>query len=162
MSGYHHTAQICLNGHVLTSSHKPAPGHEQKFCPRCGEAAVTRCESCQAEIRGRYEVPGVIDYTNTYATPGFCHSCGKPYPWTERRLQAAKELADELDELSETERLTLRNSLEDLIRDTPRTELAGIRFKKMMKKVGKEPYEAMRNMVTDLLSESLKRTLFGL
>ena len=43
-----------------------------------------------------------------------------------------------MEELSESERATLKQSLDDIIRESPRTELAGIRFKKVMKKVGTE------------------------
>jgi hypothetical protein len=51
--------------------------------------------------------------------------------------------------------------LDDLVRDTPKTGVAGIRFKKLMKKAGKESYEAVKTVVTDLVSESIEKTLFG-
>jgi hypothetical protein len=36
-----------------------------------------------------------------------------------------------------------------------------LRFKQLVKKVGKESYDAVKTVVTDLVSESIKKTLFG-
>ena len=66
--------------------------------------------------------------------PSFCHECGHAYPWVGKRLQAAKDLADELDELSDEEKQKLKATLDDLIPDTPQTEVAGTRFKKIMRR----------------------------
>ena len=93
--------------------------------------------------------------------PKFCHSCGKPYPWTLSHLEAAKELVKEFDTLTPEEQHSLTQSLDDLVRDTPKAEVAGIRFKKLMKKAGKESYEAVKHVLTDLVSESIKKTIFG-
>jgi hypothetical protein len=55
----------------------------------------------------------------------------------------------------------LKQSLDDLVTDSPKTEVAGLRFKQLVKKVGKESYDAVKTVVTDLVSESIKKTLFG-
>jgi hypothetical protein len=77
------------------------------------------------------------------------------------KLEAAKELVEELDGLDAEERRLLKQSLDDLMTDSPKTEVAGLRFKRLMKKVGKESYDAVKTVVTDLVSESIKKTLFG-
>lgn len=35
------TAQICLNGHVVTSMSETVPQRMRKFCEQCGEAIIT-------------------------------------------------------------------------------------------------------------------------
>jgi hypothetical protein len=120
------------------------------------------CENCRTPIRGKYHVPGVVDLTGYEPPiPTFCHECGKPYPWTTSRLTAAKELADEFDELDVEERDKLKSSLDDLVRDSPRTEVAATRFKKIAGKLGRSSYEAIKSVATDVLSETAKKLLFG-
>lgn len=158
LSGYYDVAQICRNGHVITSHYNNCPAHRQEFCDQCGEPTLTKCESCGTAVRGNYDVPGVA--TNSlYATPTFCHACGKPYPWTLQKLQVAKELVGELDSLEDAEKQSLKQSLDDLIRDTPKTDPAFYRFKKLMRKVDRESFEAVKSVVMDLASESVKKSL---
>ena len=38
------------------------------------------------------------------AVPPFCHSCSKPYPWMEDRLETAKELLYDDDKLTQNDR----------------------------------------------------------
>ena len=78
-----------------------------------------------------------------------------------RKIQAAKDLADELDELSNEERQKLKSNLDDLYKDTPQTEVAVTRFKRIMSKVGKDSYSAMKSIITDVVSETIKKSLFG-
>jgi hypothetical protein len=70
-------------------------------------------------------------------------------------------LVEELDGLDAEERQLLKQSLDDLVTDSPKTEVAGLRFKQLVKKVGKESYDAVKTLATDLVSESIKKTLFG-
>lgn len=96
-----------------------------------------------------------------YIAPPFCHACGKPYPWTAAKLDAARKLADELDELTPDEREKLKGTLDDLIRDTPRTQVASTRFKRIMSKVGMSSASAMREIIVDVLSEGAKKMIIG-
>ena len=96
-----------------------------------------------------------------YNTPAFCYQCGKPFPWTAARLRAAEDLADELDDLTNDDRESLKKSLPDLVRETPNTPVAETRFKKIMQKVGKEGCESMRSLLTDIVSEVVRKALFG-
>jgi hypothetical protein len=162
MSGYYDTSQICKNGHIITRRYEGRPVHRQDFCARCGEATITQCESCHANIRGDYEVPGVFAIgDNTSPAPSFCHACGKPYPWTTRKLEAARELADELEGLSDEERTALKQTFVEMTRDTPRTELASVRFKKLLAKVRGEGITAIKSIITDIASETAKKIIFG-
>jgi hypothetical protein len=60
-----------------------------------------------------------------------------------------------------SEREKLKQSLDDLYRDTPQTEVAALRFKKLMTKVGKESYSAMKEIIIGILSEAARKSLFG-
>jgi hypothetical protein len=120
---------------------------------------ITSC-GCGAEIRGDYKSPDPMIGAGTPPAPNYCYNCGQPYPWTQTRLTLARELADEFDELDSSDKEKLKGTLDDLVKDSPKTDLATGRFKKIMAKVGKDSYDAMRRMITDIISETAKKTLF--
>jgi hypothetical protein len=90
-----------------------APSLGKKHCPTCGQATITTCPNCDAEILGEYIVPGVIGAGSGYSPPAYCHECGSRYPWTERALEAARELTSEDDELSDADKELLASSLDE-------------------------------------------------
>lgn len=159
-NSYYDVAQICKNGHVINSMAQSSPESNQKYCDKCGEETITSCKLCNSPIRGYYHVPGVIGFFE-YSTPSYCHSCGSAYPWTERRLKAAAELANEFDGLSEEEKEKLKDSLPDLLKDGPNTTVAETRFKRIIKKAGSDAYEGMKTILIDVVSETVKKSLFG-
>ena len=158
---YYDLAQICENGHVANSSARDYPARNQVHCDKCGSRTITTCPACETEIRGRYHVPGVIGFSVNYAAPAFCYKCGESFPWTAAALGAAEDLADEMDALSDDEKESLKKTLPDLVRETPRARLAETRFKKLMRRAGKEGVEGMRGLLTDVVSETVRKTLFG-
>jgi hypothetical protein len=157
---YFDIAQICRNGHVVNSMAHDYPTSNAAYCPRCGEPTLTKCPNCQADIRGIYHVPGVLGF-DEYSAPAFCHQCGKPFPWTEAGLAAARELVETFDAISAEERATLQNTLPDLVRDTPRTRVAEAKYRQIMKKVGKDAVDGLRAILVDIASEAVKKSLFG-
>ena len=157
---YYDLAQICENGHVANSRARDYPVSNRAHCDKCGARTITTCPACATEIRGEYQVPGVISF-DEYTAPAFCFECGKPFPWTATALRAAEDLADEMDALSDDEKGSLKRALPDLVRETPRAHLAETRFKKLMRKVGTEGVESMRRLLTDIVSETVRKTLFG-
>jgi hypothetical protein len=160
--GCYDVSQICLNGHTITRHANSSPQFLQKHCDKCGEATITNCPDCDTPIRGEYETEAVAFIVFCMPpAPHFCHECGHPYPWTVRKLIPAKELSDELDELSKDEIHRLKSSLDDLLVDNPRTEFAATRFKKIMSKVREESYEMMKAVVGDVMSEAARKTVFG-
>jgi len=66
-----------------------------------------------------------------------------------------------LDGLDANDRRQLGQSLDDLVAESPKTDVASSQFKQIMKKVGKESYDLLKKVVTDLVSESIRKTLFG-
>jgi hypothetical protein len=157
---YYDVAQICLSGHVANSMARDYPTSNQPFCEKCGERTTTACPACNTNIRGHYHVPGVIGMFG-YTAPAFCFKCGKPFPWTASALDAARELADILEGLSHEDRDELKKSLDDLVREGPRTAVEETRFKRVMRKAGAEGAGAMRSILTDIVSETVRKTLFG-
>jgi hypothetical protein len=136
------------------------PEFNQQFCVKCGAQTITQCPDCKSLIRGDYQFENVIAPGPTKPN-GFCHECGKPYPWTKRGLQAAKELADEFETLNSDERDELKKSLDELMKDAPSAEVAGFRFKKLMKKAGSGSIEVMKTVISDLVSETVRKSIFG-
>ena len=158
--GYYDVAQICSNGHVINAGSKRYPEHNLPFCERCGAPTITTCPHCSEPIRGEYHVEGVFAAGFIFPAPGFCAKCGHAYPWTTARVEAARALADDLDSLSGDDREALKRSLDDLVRDTPQTQVAAQRFKRVAAKAGKQAADALRTILIDVVSEAAKKALW--
>ena len=63
--------------------------------------------------------------------------------------------------MSVEEKELLKQSLDDLMKDTPQTKVAETRFKRLIKKAGNDAYEGMRSIIVDVVSEVVKKSLFG-
>ncbi|MFC1912602.1 DUF2321 domain-containing protein [Chloroflexota bacterium] len=161
MSDFYEVAQICVNGHVITDSLNSNPEVGRDFCEDCGSPTIMECEYCESSIRGYHHIEGVIGFFPDFKRPSFCPDCGKPYPWTESKIIAAHELAEEMENLSSEDRELLSKSIDDLIVDSPRTELAATRFKKLLLKIGEPAAIALRNLVIDIASETAKKLVLG-
>jgi hypothetical protein len=157
-ASWYDVMQVCRNGHKVTALLTSHPEHGKQFCSVCGAASVSKCHKCQADIQGYHHLPGLVG--GSTPVPAFCHACGSPYPWTEVRLEAARELAQELQGLSEDERQTLKTSLDDLVRDTPRTALAATRFKRVAAKAGKGAVDAFKEVLVGVISEAAKKLIW--
>ena len=157
---YYDVGQICENGHIANSSARDNPARNQAHCDQCGSPTITTCPDCETEIRGKYNVPGVVGFFD-YTAPAFCYQCGQPFPWTVAALRAAEDLTDEMDALSDDEKVSLKKTLPDLVRETPRARVAQTRFKKLMNKAGGEAAAGIRSLLTDIVSETVRKALFG-
>lgn len=158
--GYYQIGQVCLNGHPITGAADAYPELTKKFCPDCGQPTITQCPHCEANIQGKYYAPGVIS-SRPYKPPAFCHNCGKPFPWTETRLKVAQELIAEDENLSPQDKETLNQSLPDIISETPRTQLAAAKFKKIVNKAATITAEGLKQIFIEIISESTKKMLWG-
>lgn len=156
--GYYRIAQICLNGHCITSSVDASPELAQKFCDQCGSTTITTCPSCRKSIRGEYFVPG-FSWIQEYKVPPYCHECGKPFPWTQAAIEAAADLIIEESEFDEDQRNRLVSSLPDIITETPRTQVAVVRLKKALLSAGKFTADGLRQFALDFGCELAKRQL---
>lgn len=162
MAGYYDIAQICLNGHVINASTRTFPQSNSQFCGKCGSATIMRCSNCKSDIRGDYESSDVIDLTpSRYRAPAFCLQCGNPHPWTVASLQAAKDLAQDVEGLTSAERDVLTKSLDELVQDTPQAQGAALRFKRLGKKIGVEAAGAFKEILIGVVSETVKKSIWG-
>jgi hypothetical protein len=90
----------------------------------------------------------------------FCHQCGAGYPWTESRLSAARELFRELDRLNDNEKGVLSRSLDDLVRETPNTPVAILRFKQLLNKAGGVASEALKSILVEAIVKTAKQQIW--
>jgi hypothetical protein len=157
--GTYSIAQICLNGHCISPSVDRSPERSQNHCRDCGAKTITQCPACNENINGTYNVPGVVAIGFEYHVPSYCHNCGKPYPWTNRAIEAAEALIDEDDGLSPDEKGKLSESLTDIITETPKTQLASARFKKAFMVAGRFTAEGLRQFAIDFGCELAKKQL---
>ena len=157
--GTYHQAQICLNGHAITSAADQCPELKENFCSKCGAETVMSCPSCGVAIRGRYDVPGFIDLANTYHPPLYCHNCGSPYPWTKTAMEAIQELIWEDDDLFDDEKDRLCKSLPDIVAETPKTTLAVSRVKKSAMRGASILKDALIQFAIDFGCELAKKQL---
>ena len=152
------TAQICENGHVITRGAESSPQYREDYCSKCGAKTTMTCGHCSEKIRGYLH--GSMSFHEEPA-PAFCHKCGKPYLWTEKSVNAAKELIAEAQALSAEEKEALSKSVDDLVRDTPSTQVAVTRFKKFLPKAGREVAEGVRSVLVGIVSEAAKKALWS-
>jgi hypothetical protein len=117
-----------------------------------------QCQKCNCPIRGVSEGMYII----YFKIPSYCIECGNPYPWTEKKIQATKELIDELDELTPEEREKLKLSINDLITDTPRSEVAVTIFKKNIPKINKVLAKSLLDMAVGIATDAVKKSLLGI
>jgi hypothetical protein len=66
-------------------------------------------------------------------------------------LQEAELTAEDRDELESV--------LPDVVRDTPKSESAALRMKRVLSKVGKPLYDVALKVATDVAAETAKKTL---
>ncbi len=150
-------AQVCPNGHLITSYATKHPQCKQVFCETCGEETIMKCPKCGSLIRGGYnDFGGSLD-----SPPPHCIYCGAAFPWTELKRQAALDMVDELEDLKDKEKEMLKKSIDDIILDLPQTTVAATRLKKFFLKAGKGTASALRDIVVDIASETARKILQG-
>jgi hypothetical protein len=153
-------AQLCIAGHWANSRVRDMPEFNKAFCDECGSKTITACPKCNGSIPGGF--PGITSFTDTPdPAPRFCVHCGSPYPWTQLALQTALDISDEVTGLSSQQREELKSSIRDLVQESPKTPLAVIRFKKLMGSAGSAIGDALKKTLTDVVSEVIKRQIWG-
>jgi len=93
--------------------------------------------------------------------PAFCYNCGCPFPWTERKIAGAVELIEVGADLQPDELRQFQSDVTELTRDSPKTQVASLRFKKVMEKVGVSIASGVRDILVGVLSEAAKKAIWG-
>lgn len=158
--GQYDTAQICLNGHVSNDSVGRSPQFNKKFCEICGEKTIVNCPQCSTPIRGDYISDHMIIGPSNYTPPAYCYNCGNAFPWTEAKIKATMDLVKESKKLNAVEIKEFEESIKDIVRDTPKTQLGASRFKKILNKAGSETSHAIRETIVDIISETAKKIIW--
>lgn len=89
------------------------------------------------------------------AVPSYCSDCGKPYPWTERKIRAAIQTFDEFD-LDEEEKKNIGQDIENIAKDVPEAELSARRIKRIWGKYGRIAYEVIMEFASSTTAKILK------
>ncbi|MCT4612495.1 MAG: DUF2321 domain-containing protein [Clostridia bacterium] len=153
---YQDIAQICKNGHLINANSNEYPKDNSKFCRRCGEVVIDECEGCKRKIKGNYVYD---DYfmPDEYVVPDYCEECGEAYPWTKKKKESLKDLLQDTD-LSEKDQNDFMNYIDDIISENPRTELAVLKVKGILRKITSGAQEVARSLVIDIASETIKKS----
>lgn len=154
-SGYY-TAQICMRGHVITSIADSNPESLQNYCEKCGSETIKECPTCSNEIKGSSRKPTLV---LNYSPPSFCPECGEAYPWTESRIEGAKELIEVAEELSEKDKELVKDYIDQIAEDTQKADSAAIKFKKKLSDVAGPIRDRLYDYAMDLASETIKKMI---
>lgn len=144
--------QICKNGHldkitdIFISPKRP-------YCSLCGEQNISQCTNC------RHFITVFSDAKNN--VPNYCFSCGNPFPWTEKLLNNAVNLVSLDEGLTEEQKFIIKNAIPDLIIESSTTPVAQAKYKKYMSNAAEYVQEGTRNLLIDVVSESVKKSLFS-
>lgn len=142
-------ARVCQNGHFMLGVNSDA-----KYCSKCGEVTINGCIQCQRPIC-------VGPYYWMAPPPSFCTNCGKPYPWTEKKIAIAKEAVRQVDKLSDEDKAEIEKSIDSITIEGPNTHNAAKKVKTIAAKLGKQAYDIILKVITDVASESAKKILLG-
>ena len=154
---------ICLNGHVVTAKANSEQIPE-RYCATCGDEIINKCLECGSFIKGIPRLaseifPPYSYFGNPYIRQSYCTNCGKPYPWTKRSEDAAYELIEFANSLNQQEKDDWKGTIPVLIKETPKTTVAIVKFKAFAEKAGTEIGKAVRDIVVDVVSEVVKKAI---
>jgi hypothetical protein len=160
MPGRHETAQICLNGHVITPGIVSLKQGTQHFCDRCGKRTITKCPSCKGRIKGMFRRPDMNILLN-YEPPIYCSKCGKAFSWTKARLGEARKLVDVQNVLSKEEKIEVKNSLKNILKTGSKTNAAARIIKKVSEKIGPDVTSVFRSILSNIAVQEAKEIIWG-
>ena len=168
------TSSVCLNGHMINNRTHTLPELNKKFCSSCGEPTTSSCPNCKTDILGAIpKVRQINVISETGSKPetefiwpdepkkptAYCHNCGKPYPWTERKIQATVEMIDLLEDIPAEEKTNLKADIPDIMHNSPRSEVACMRYKTVLGKISGMARDVFVNVVSDIASETIKKSM---
>ena len=131
------------------------PDQRKLFCTNCGEKTIDVCPERNAPIQGHLK--GII--SKSVKVPNNCQNCGTSYPWRQGAIANAIEVVQmEMDAAHAA-------SVPDLVNmvtiEAPRTQVATLKLKKLLGKLGKPAYDISIHVLSDIMSETAKTT-FGM
>jgi hypothetical protein len=91
----------------------------------------------------------------------------RPIPFSKSKISAqealhtAQKIAETIESLSVDERKELKNILGDIVHETSQARIAETKFNGLIKKAGKDAYDAIKSILIDVVSEAVRKTIFG-
>ena len=148
---------VCLNGHDVNNRSTTEPQYNADYCPKCGAKTISECPHCSEPINGEYLDPNI-----SAGRPAlFCHACGKPYPWTEKKAEALEEMIAELVGFEAGELEKLKESIPDLICETPKSDIAVFRYRNAIIKAGTIGGKALYDLAASVAGSVIANKLTG-
>ena len=154
---------VCLSGHVVTAKANTELISE-KYCATCGDEMINKCLECSTYIKGTPRLPSQLTppysyFGNPYIRQSYCTNCGKPYPWTKQAEDAVYELIEITTSLNQQEKDDWKRTIPILIKETPKTTVAVVKFKAFAEKAGTEIGKAVKDIVVGVVSEVVKNAI---
>lgn len=151
--------KICLNGHQISTYYEsPSTPNPSEYCETCGKKIIVCCLHCANPILGSDEDSAL--YGMIPSIPNYCKHCSHPFPWTELVFRTTEELISLDDELTDSNKALIKDSIPDLLVDTPKTKLAIAKFKKGIQATSSIVKDSLRDLLVDVLSETAKKAIF--
>jgi len=148
--------EVCLNGHQITDSAGGNPQRRKPYCPKCGAKTIIACPECHANIQGYFHSEYSISLADT-PVPNNCHNCGTAYPWRQAQIAAAIEKLEMA--LEGQGAVDVPGLVNDIATDSPRAELAALKLKRLLPKIGEAARQVAIEAFSDVASATLKKTL---
>ena len=89
--------------------------------------------------------------------PNYCHGCGAAYRWRQTAIANAIEVL-QMD-LEGQDAADAADLVRAVAVETPRTEIAALKLKRLLPKLGKATYDVAIKVISDVASETAKKTL---
>ena len=153
--GNYGTGQACRNGHAITGDLTNGDG--SSYCAVCGADTISACEACNSPIRGTFQSD--FGFTGPWSPPAHCRHCGNGFPWTVAKMEAVKELAEAIEELTDFEREKLSELLPHIVQHTPRTQPAGFKIAAIVERTKAPARAVLRDLLSDITVEAGRKAL---
>lgn len=150
---------VCQNGHQYTDKAEKNSDNAM-YCSECGETLINTCPSCNLKIKGDIQYDGIVDFFPT-SVPAFCIGCGEPYPWTTRVLENAFEILSLDENLPKEQKKLIKLALPDLLVEKPSTPVAIAKYRKFIPKAATYVQDGLKNIFIDVVSETVKKSIWG-
>src|SRR5699024_5448130 len=144
----------------ITYNYELTPSKQAKHCQTCGKETVTQCLHCNAAIRGKYNRPNVVTVGYRYSVPSFCHDCGHPYPCTQTLLDNVVEIVGFDEDIGDADKDIITSTILDIIIETSTRPVSRAKYKKHVNRTKYFVKEGLRNLLIDLVSECVKKSLW--
>lgn len=149
---------FCLNGHCVCHDVVAFPHAADKFCAECGEPVISTCPQCGAAIRGSHLSEG--SYINQRRfPPAHCPACGARYPWTDRRIEALRNVIVADPEVPVDLKDKAVASLPHVLCDTPFTRVAASVWHRVLHACSEITRETLSSIIAEIACQLFLRLI---